>query len=227
MSINLARGITVGAGVIGGVGLLGFLSGCSNPYTPAGQEGYVYEKPRWFGKGGYKGTIKGPGNFGNSLLKLEVINIELRPTTYATEVMVRTLDKVLVPLPVQVKISVKPGTSREVIEGIGDNWYESYVKPSLASTIRDVAMDIPTLSLKDQSGEIASRIATKMNAFLKEKPFVLHEVMVGDIYFPKEVQENIDRQLALKQEVEKRFLEIALEKDVKARERGLKELEAG
>lgn len=39
MSINLARGITIGAGVIGGVGLLGFLSGCSKLFPPsAGEE---------------------------------------------------------------------------------------------------------------------------------------------------------------------------------------------
>ena len=57
--------------------------GCSNPYTPAGHEGYVFERPRVFGKGGYRGVIKGPGNFGVSAFRNEVINIDLRPQTYS------------------------------------------------------------------------------------------------------------------------------------------------
>ena len=28
------------------------MSGCTNPYVPAGHEGYVFERPRLFGKGG-------------------------------------------------------------------------------------------------------------------------------------------------------------------------------
>ena len=48
--------------------------GCTNPYTPAGHEGYVYERPRIFGKGGFQGAVPGPGNFGVSLLRNEVIN---------------------------------------------------------------------------------------------------------------------------------------------------------
>jgi PBP1b-binding outer membrane lipoprotein LpoB len=32
------------------------LSGCSNPSTPAGHEGYVKESPRVWGNGGFKGA---------------------------------------------------------------------------------------------------------------------------------------------------------------------------
>ncbi|MEI8704867.1 hypothetical protein P4S71_07345 [Pseudoalteromonas sp. B62] len=37
------------------VGVVGFGStACTNPSTPAGEEGYVFEKPRVFGEGGIK-----------------------------------------------------------------------------------------------------------------------------------------------------------------------------
>ena len=48
------------------------IAGCSNPYTPAGYEGYVFERPRLFGEGGFQGVVRGPGNFGISLLRNEV-----------------------------------------------------------------------------------------------------------------------------------------------------------
>ena len=57
-------------------------AGCSNPFTPAGFEGFVYENPRVFGKGGFRGIIKGPGNYGASVWRNEVINIDIRPQTY-------------------------------------------------------------------------------------------------------------------------------------------------
>jgi hypothetical protein len=42
---------------------------CTNPVTPAGHEGYVFERPRVLGKGGLRGIVSGPGNFGRSLFR--------------------------------------------------------------------------------------------------------------------------------------------------------------
>ena len=39
------------------VGLVFFSYVFSNPFTPAGHEGFVYENPRVFGKGGFRGEI--------------------------------------------------------------------------------------------------------------------------------------------------------------------------
>ncbi len=63
-----------------GLALLSF--GCSNPFTPAGHEGFVFENPRMFGKGGFRGVIKGPWNYGASLWRNQAIIIDMRPKTY-------------------------------------------------------------------------------------------------------------------------------------------------
>lgn len=39
-----------------------FPCGCTNPNTPAGEEGYVYEDPRIWGTGGFQGVMTGPAN---------------------------------------------------------------------------------------------------------------------------------------------------------------------
>ncbi len=49
----------------------------SNPQTPAGHEGYVFEQPAIFGKGGYRGSVQGPGNYGISFWRNRVINIDV------------------------------------------------------------------------------------------------------------------------------------------------------
>ncbi|MFL3651322.1 MAG: hypothetical protein ACI6PR_08910 [Pseudoalteromonas sp.] len=80
---NLVKGAIV-------AGVVGFgLTACTNPSTPAGEEGYVYEKPRVFGEGGYQGTMKGPANYGMSLLRNEVINIDMRPNLYPNHLKIR------------------------------------------------------------------------------------------------------------------------------------------
>jgi len=73
--------LLVGLVFFGLVGLVFFSYGCSNPFTPAGHEGFVYENPRVFGKGGFRGAIKGPGNYGASLWRNQIINIDMRPQT--------------------------------------------------------------------------------------------------------------------------------------------------
>ena len=40
------------------VGLVFFSYVFSNPFTPAGHEGFVYENPRVFGKGGFEEQLK-------------------------------------------------------------------------------------------------------------------------------------------------------------------------
>ncbi|CAH9049384.1 hypothetical protein PSECIP111854_00017 [Pseudoalteromonas sp. CIP111854] len=62
--------------------LLFAASSCTNPSTPAGHEGYIYEQPRFIGSGGYQGSLVGPSNYGFSLLRNQVVNIDMRPNTY-------------------------------------------------------------------------------------------------------------------------------------------------
>ena len=47
-----------------------FLTGCTNPSIPAGHEGYVKENPRVWGKGGFRGALKGPANYGVMRLRM-------------------------------------------------------------------------------------------------------------------------------------------------------------
>ena len=65
--------------------------GCTNPSTPAGHEGYVYENPRAWGTGGFQGVVQGPGNFGVSLWRNEIVNIDTRPSTFNESFQIKVL----------------------------------------------------------------------------------------------------------------------------------------
>jgi len=73
------------------LGVVG-LSSCTNTHTQAGHEGYVFEDPRIFGKGGFRGVVTRPGNYGVSLWRNRVINVDVRPTTYTEKFKILAKD---------------------------------------------------------------------------------------------------------------------------------------
>jgi len=105
--------------------LISFLNtGCTNPHTPAGNEGYVYEEPRIFGTGGFRGVIKGPANFGASFWRNRVTNIDLRPLTYDEDLKILAKDDLNVAFRFHAVISIAPGSVKEVVQNYGGkNWY--------------------------------------------------------------------------------------------------------
>ena len=111
---NLVNNLVKGAILAGVVGF--GLTACTNPSTPAGEEGYVYEKPRIFGEGGYQGTMKGPANYGVSLLRNEVVNIDMRPNTYTETFRILANDDLNIKFDFHAVIGIQSGSVKTVVE---------------------------------------------------------------------------------------------------------------
>lgn len=105
------------------VGIGGSIGMLTNPATPAGHEGYVYERPRILGEGGFRGQIAGPGNFGVSLWRNEVINLDIRPNTYTEQFKILAKDDLNISFNFHAVLGVKPGNVKGVVEEFGaQNW---------------------------------------------------------------------------------------------------------
>jgi hypothetical protein len=68
-------------GCLAVLGVLAFIPLTTKPHTSMGNEGYVYEQPRIFGEGEFRGVLVGPANFGMSFWRNNVMNIDVRPKT--------------------------------------------------------------------------------------------------------------------------------------------------
>jgi len=166
-------------------------TGCSNPSTPAGHEGYVKENPRVWGKGGFRGALKGPVNFGVSLWRNQVENVDFRPQTYAESFQILAKDELNISFRFQTIIKVKPGTIKTVVEEFaGSKFYPRYIKEPLRAM------------------------------YLKDTPFIPVSGVVGNIDYPKVVTEAVEKKLAAKQlldeketqrEIAKKDAEIRIE----------------
>ena len=94
-------------------------------------EGFVFENPRVFGKGGFKGVIKGPGNFGASLWRNEVINIDIRPKTYMESFKILAKDDLNVSFRFEAVMRIKPDNVKNVVQDYGSGFYiDKNIEPS-------------------------------------------------------------------------------------------------
>ena len=198
-----------------------YLAGCTNPSTPAGHEGYVKENPRIWGKGGFRGALKGPENYGVSLWRNEVENVDFRPQTYAESFNILARDELNIAFRFQTIIKVKPGTIKSVVEGYaGSQFYARYIKEPLRAMVRKNVQTLESRQVKEKRNEIAEAVMSELRAYLADTPFVAVSGVVGNIDYPKVVTEAVEKKLAAKQlldeketqkEIAKKDAEIRIE----------------
>ena len=182
-----------------------FSFGCTNPSTPPGYEGYVKENPRVFGKGGFRGALKGPANYGVSLWRNEVINVDFRPQTYGEDFNILTKDELNISFRFQTIIKIKPDTIKTVVEEFGGaDYYKRYVKEPLRSMVRKNVQELASRQVKEKRREIADAVDKELQAYLSNTPFVVVATAVGNIDYPKVVTEAVEKKLAAQQLLEEK-----------------------
>ncbi|WP_418346770.1 SPFH domain-containing protein [Shewanella psychrophila] len=176
------------------------LSGCTNPNTPAGQEGYVFEKPRIFGSGGYRGSLTGPSNYGVSLWRNEIINIDMRPNTYTENFKILANDDLNISFNFHAVIAIKSGTVKQVVEQFGaENWYKRFVRETFRTYVRDEVQKYDSVELKENRSNIADSVANKLKDYLIDSPFQINNIVVGNINYPEIVAKAVEKKLAAQQ----------------------------
>ena len=204
-----------------GISIIG--SGCSNPHTPAGHEGFVYENPRVFGNGGFRGAINGPGNFGVSLWRNQVINIDIRPNTYVESFKILAKDDLNVSFKFQAVIKVKSGNVEKIVQDYAaEKWYQRFVKEPFRSFVRNSTQKYTSRELKAQREVIADEVNTKLKNYLDGTPFELVKLVVGNIDYPPVVEKAVENKLAAQQLLE----EKATQKEIAKRDAEIKIEEA-
>ncbi|MBB3166908.1 SPFH domain-containing protein [Simiduia aestuariiviva] len=176
------------------------LAGCSNPNTPAGHEGYVFENPRVFGTGGFRGELQGPSNYGVSLWRNEVINIDVRPATYTEAFQILANDDLNISFNFHAVLSIHPGSIKTVVDRFGGtHWYQRFVKEAFRTYVRNTVQKFDSGALKANREVIANEVTEKMQEYLSGTPFKLTKVVVGNIDYPQIVATAVEKKLAAQQ----------------------------
>lgn len=186
-------------------------SGCTNPSTPAGHEGYVYEDPRIVGNGGFQGVVVGPGNYGVSLWRNRVLNIDVRPATYNESFEIMTQDELNVSFDFHSVISVRSGTVRDVVEDFGaEEWYARYLQKPLRTFVRETVQPFKSTEIKAHRTDIAKAVHQRLAVYLEDTPFEIISVVVGNIDYPKVVADAVEKKLAALQLLQEKETQKAI-----------------
>ena len=187
------------------VALLFSNAGCTNPHSPAGHEGYVFEDPRVFGEGGFRGAVQGPGNYGISAWRNRIVNIDMRPYTYTEEFSILVKDDLNVAFRVHAVMRVEQGKVQSVIEEFGgEHWYHRFIKEPFRTVVRQSVQEYASRELKAERDTIAKTIEGELSSYLEQTPFQVLRLAVGNIDYPPVVAEAVEKKLAAKQLLEEK-----------------------
>ena len=178
---------------------------CTNPETPAGYEGYVYERPRVMGKGGFRGIVTGPGNYGVSIFRNEVINIDLRPKTYTEQFEILAKDDLNIAFQFHAIIGVSANQVEDVVVKYGgENWYERFAREPFRTFVRNAVQQYDSREVKANRTVVAGQVEAELQKHLEGTPFELVSLVVGNIDYPESVAKAVEAKLAAQQLLEEK-----------------------
>jgi regulator of protease activity HflC (stomatin/prohibitin superfamily) len=180
-------------------------AGCTNPETPAGHEGYVFERPRIIGKGGFRGIVKGPGNYGVSVFRNEVINIDTRPKTYTEQFEILAKDDLNIAFRFHVIIGLVENRVEDVVVKYGgEDWFARFVREPFRTFVRSAVQQYDSREVKANRELVASQVEAQLQVHLDGTPFELVSLVVGNIDYPESVAKAVEAKLAAKQLLEEK-----------------------
>lgn len=177
------------------------LSACTHPKTPEGHEGYIHYIPLVFGKAEYRKTLQGPASTGLSW-RLFVTNIDVRARSYKEDFKLLTSDNLSVEFEVNTRISLRPGSAKEIVEKWGaKQWYGWNVKEPLRTTVRRMVTRVSAIDIQLKTNVVRQRIFERALAKYKNTPIQIESVDIGNIRFPGQVTLAIERKIGQQQEL--------------------------
>jgi len=222
------------------VGVVTWLAGSANPFTPAGYVGYL-TKSAVFGQSRFYGVQRGPTSPGRTWL-LNVTNISVTPYTYHEDftandsVLSRDnlqigfrvhtvwhVDADRVPLFMEkYSTTVAAGELQKDPDAIVKVAYGNFVREPLRTFARDEVQRRNGLEVKEALIPIGEAVLDRIRAYVEGSPFLISSVVVGNVQYPAEVADAVSRKLAATQELQRKDTEIEIER----KERTKREVQA-
>ena len=184
-------------------------SACTNPDVPEGHEGYIYRVPLWFGQMTYVKTLRGPASTGVSW-RLYSKNVNMRAKSYKEDFQLLTHDNLSVAFEVNTRIKLRDGSVKQIVEEWGGTkWYEDNVKEPLRTIVREEVSRFSATDIQLETPKVKQLVEQMLVAKFKGTPILIESVNIGQIQFPKEVADAIQRKIAKQQELERQQYVLA------------------
>jgi regulator of protease activity HflC (stomatin/prohibitin superfamily) len=154
---------------------------------------------------------------------MHVYNVSVTPFSYSEdftgENAVLTSDKLTVSFRAHTIFRVRPDRVKEFMEQyttLGDSKdqvqfaFANYLKEPLRTEIRVAVAHYDAFALNENIGKINNEVTAWAEARVKDTPFQVMNVVVGNIQFPTVVTQAVTAKLAAAQELETRSTQVAI-----------------
>jgi regulator of protease activity HflC (stomatin/prohibitin superfamily) len=124
----------------------------------------------------------------------------MRPNTYTETFSILANDDLYISFNFHAVISIRPDTVRAVVENYGgENWYQRVVRETFRTFVRDSVQQYDSRDLKSSREAIAKEVTDKLQEYLKDTPFNVAKVVVGNVNYPEIVARAVEKKLAAQQ----------------------------
>lgn len=210
--------------IVGALALLLSSCGFRNKETPAGYVGYVTQSAI-FGKTTFVGLQTGPTSTGLTFL-VDVTNVSVTPFTYDEEFSgnsaIIAKDTLKMSASVHALFQVNPERVKDFVEKYstlhqGDSpdavvkvAYANFIKEPLRTMARNRMEGYEGLQIAANIPKIGEEITEDLLTLLKDTPFKLISVRMGNVQPPENVATAVALKIAAGQELERKATEIKI-----------------
>jgi hypothetical protein len=202
--------------------LLLALAGCGRETGKPGYESYIVRKPLG-GKTTFVETLHGVESTALNVFYETAEQLDMRPKRHEEEFQLMVEGDVNIAFRAHIVIAVRPDRSKEIIEEIGRDFYATKVKNPFREKVRAEVTKFKVFDVKDHRKEIAANVLAYIRMLFKDAPFVIIDVLAGNIDYDPKVKESAVRAIIKKEESNQRDIQLKIQ----AKNNEIKEVEAG
>jgi len=194
---------------------------CKRETGTPGHETYVVRKP-WGGRTTFVQTLHGVESTPLNIFYEAAEELDMRPRRYQEEFNVTVKGDVNIQFHAHIVLAIKPDQSKAVIETYGADFYKTRVQKPFRERVRAEVTKHGVFEVKDKRKEIAANILADMQAMFADEPFLLLDVLTGNIDYDPKVKLSAVRAIVKKEESNQRDIQLKIQ----GRDNEIKETEA-
>jgi len=194
---------------------------CKRETGMPGHESYVVRKP-WGGRTTYVQTLHGIESTPLNLFYEVAEVLDMRPRRHEEKFSVTVKGDVNIEFRCHIVMAVKPDASKDVVEKYGGDFYKTRVQKPFRERVRAEVTKHAVFEVKANRNEIAANILKDMQATFAKEPFVILDVLTGNIDYDPQVKLSAVRAIVKKEESNQRDIQLKIQ----GRDNEIKETEA-
>jgi regulator of protease activity HflC (stomatin/prohibitin superfamily) len=117
---------------------------------------------------------------------------------------------------------VKPGQSQHLLQTYGENYYKTKIAGPFQNEVLNQVKECDPFELKNNRAQISTKLKEKMMERFADEPFLIIDVMLGNLDHPDSVRESAEREVI----AQERKTQALIERQIKAAENEIKDIAA-